>query len=137
MMNWSHFPHGADIGLRGMGATKAQAFEAIGLALTAVVTEPERVNARESVEITCEAPDDELLLLDWLNALVFEMAVRRMLFREFSVEISRGHLRAEIRGEPVDPQKHEPAVEVKGATCTELAAEETDKGWLVQCVVDV
>jgi len=136
-MNWTHFPHGADIGLRGTGATKAEAFEAIGVALTAVVTEPQRVNATESLDIRCEAPDDELLLLDWLNALIYEMAVRRMLFREFDVTIADGELHAEVRGEPVDPQKHEPAVEVKGATCTELAVEETDAGWLVQGVVDV
>lgn len=136
-MNWFHFSHGADIGLRGTGATKADAFEAIGLALTAVITEPKRVNARERLEIRCKAPDDELLLLDWLNALIYEMSVRRMLFRTFDVDIADGTLRAEVRGEPVNLQKHEPAVEVKGATCTELAVEETDAGWLVQCVVDV
>ena len=136
-MNWSHFPHGADIGLRGTGATKAQAFGQIGLALTAVVTEPDRVDARESVEIRCEAPDDEMLLLDWLNSLIYEMAIRRMLFRTFDVAIDGRRLRAEVRGEAVDPARHEPAVEVKGATCTELAVVTTGGGWLVQCVVDV
>ena len=136
-MTWSHFPHGADIGLRGTGDTKARAFEAIGLALTATVTEPDRVAAREKVEIDCDAPEDAVLLLDWLNALIYEMAVRRMLFRTFDVTIAGGTLHATVRGETVDTARHEPAVEVKGATCTALAVEETDDGWLVQCVVDV
>ncbi|NIV17269.1 MAG: archease [Woeseiaceae bacterium] len=136
-MTWSHFAHGADIGLRGEGRSKAEAFEEIARALTGVVTELESVEAEEPVSIRCEAPGDEVLLVDWLNALIYEMAVRRMLFREFEVSIEGGVLKAEVSGEPVDRQKHKPAVEVKGATFTALAVEETDTGWVVQCVVDV
>lgn len=136
-MTWSHFAHGADIGLRGEGQSKEEAFEEIARALTGVVTELESVEAEEPVSIRCEAPGDEVLLVDWLNALIYEMAVRQMLFREFEVSIEGGVLKAEVSGEPVDRQKHKPAVEVKGATFTALAVEETDSGWAVQCVVDV
>lgn len=136
-MGWSHFHHEADIGLRGTGADKESAFEAIALALTAAVTEPDRVTARESICINCSAPGDEVLLVDWLNALIFEMAVRKMLFCEFDVYINDGELTATVSGEKVDRDTHRPAVEVKGATFTALAVEETDTGWMVQCVVDV
>jgi len=37
-MRWEHFPHEADIGVRGFGATPAEAFEQAALALTAAVT---------------------------------------------------------------------------------------------------
>jgi SHS2 domain-containing protein len=37
----------------------------------------------------------------------------------------------------VDPVRHEPAVEVKGATYTALRVQQTDGHWLAQCVVDV
>jgi tRNA nucleotidyltransferase (CCA-adding enzyme) len=137
IMTWSHFAHGADIGLRGGGKCKVQAFEEIARALTAAVTDPELVAAEESISLCCEAPSDEILLVDWLNALIYEMAVRQMLFSDFSVSITGGVLRAEVAGEPVDRDKHHPAVEVKGATYTALAVEETDAGWVVQCVVDV
>ena len=136
-MNWSDFPHEADIGLRGSGPTKAEAFEAIGLALTAVVTDPEKVTASDRIEIRCNGPDDENLLVDWLNSLIYEMAVRKMLFRDFRVSIVDGKLTAEVRGEKVDRDRHEPAVEVKGATYTALNVAETDDGWSAQCVVDV
>ena len=136
-MSWSHFPHGADIGLRGTGATKSSAFAAVALALTAVVTDPVSIAARKTVAIHCTAPSDEDLLVDWLNALIYEMAVGQMLFCEFDVAIDDGDLRAEIRGEPVDRERHAPAVEVKGATYTELAVENTRDGWTAQCVVDV
>ncbi len=136
--HWEHFPHRADMGVRGIGPTLAAAFEQAALAMTAVVTEPSGVTASEAVDIRCEAPDDELLLVDWLNALILEMATRRMLFGRFEVRLEDRHLHATAWGEPVDPDRHRPAVEIKGATYTELRVRKHDAGqWLAQCVVDV
>ena len=136
--HWEHFEHGADIGVRGVAPTKAGAFEQAALALTAVITDPTRVRSTETVEIACTANDDGLLLAHWLNALVSEMAVRRMLFGRFDVQIDGTHLAARIQGEPASVARHEPAVEVKGATCTALRVERGDDGlWLAQTVVDV
>lgn len=135
---WQHFEHGADIGVRGVGRTPAQAFEQAALALTAVITDPATVAAATPVDVACEAPDTELLLADWLNALVYEMQVRRMLFGRFEVSIESTRLAARAWGEPVDVARHKPAVEVKGATYTQLAVRPLDDGgWLAQCVVDV
>lgn len=135
---WEHFPHGADVGIRGVGPTKEAAFEQIALALTAVVTEPVQVRPVIAVHLSCEAASDDVLLVDWLNALIYEMATRRMLFGAYSVTIAGSQLNATAWGEAVDRARHEPAVEIKGATYTALRAERTeDDHWLVQCVVDV
>jgi SHS2 domain-containing protein len=137
LARWEHFPHGADIGVRGFGATKAEAFEQAARAMTAVIADLELVAPREAVRIECEAPDDELLLAEWLNALVYEMATRKMLFSRFAVKLEGTRLRAEARGEPVDVGRHHPAVEVKGATYTMLRVAREAGGWLAQTVVDV
>jgi tRNA nucleotidyltransferase (CCA-adding enzyme) len=134
---WEHFDHGSDIGIRGIGATKAEAFEQAALALTAVLTDPASVRHTTNVSVKCDAPSDELLLVDWLNALVYEMATRRLLFGEFHVHVRNGHLSGDASGEPVDPDRHAPAVEVKGATVTALQVAQTDGRWVAQCVVDV
>jgi tRNA nucleotidyltransferase (CCA-adding enzyme) len=135
---WEHFAHGADIGVRGVGPTKPAAFEQIALALTGVVTDPAAVRPLVAVPISCEAPTDDLLLVDWLNALVYEMATRRMLFSAFVVEIDGSRLAATAWGEGVDLARHQPAVEVKGASYTALDVRRLNDGhWLVQCVVDV
>lgn len=137
-MPWEHFPHGADIGVRGIGSSESEAFEQAALALTAVVTEPSSVTPRDAVAIRCEAPDDELLLADWLNALVYEMATRGALFGRFAVKLDGRRLEATAWGEPVDRARHRPAVEVKGATYTALLVEQrADGAWIAQCVVDV
>lgn len=136
--HWEHFAHEADMGVRGVGATKAEAFAQAALALINVITDSARVTAAQPVEIACEADDDEFLLIEWLNALVYEMAVRRMLFGRFDVRIDGHRLRATAFGEPVDVARHQPAVEVKGATLTALqVAQASDGTWRAQCIVDV
>jgi len=135
---WAHFPHQADMGVRGVGPTREAAFEQIALAMTAVVVDLARVVPAKAVNIRCEAPDDELLLVDWLNALILEMAVRHMLFSRFEVSLDGQGLNATAWGESVDLDKHQPAVEIKGATYTELNVSRDESGqWVAQCVVDV
>jgi tRNA nucleotidyltransferase (CCA-adding enzyme) len=135
---WEHFPHEADMGVRGVGATMEEAFEQAAVALTAVITDPESIALVEEIDIECEAPDDELLFADWLNALIYQMATRRMLFARFEVRIDDSRLDGKAWGEPVDVGKHHPAVEVKGATYTQLKVTRDKTGaWLAQCIVDV
>ena len=135
---WEHFPHVADMGVRGFGATQEEAFAHAALALTAIICEPEIVRPDIAVTLRCEAPDAELLLYDWLNALVYEMAVRRMLFSRFEIVIQDGELKATLWGEATDRLRHSPTVEVKGATFTELKVLRDEQGcWVAQCVVDV
>ena len=127
---WEHFPHDADMGIRGYGKTCAEAFANAALAMTAVIADPDRVSDARTIQVHCEAPSLELLFNAWINALVYEMATRRMLFRTFEVRIDGG--------EPLSIDRHEPGVEVKGATLTALRVEELRDGrWLAQCVVDV
>jgi SHS2 domain-containing protein len=135
---WEHFDHEADIGVRGVGPTLAQAFEQAALAMSAVVTPLENIDAVVAVQIECAGDDPEVLLVDWLNALVYEMATRNMLFGRYAVQIENGTLTATAWGEAVDVQKHQPAVEIKGATYTTLRVTQSEEGlWLAETVVDV
>ena len=137
-MAWEHFAHGADIGVRGSGATPGEAFEQAALALTAVVADPTQIASDAVLDIQCEAPDLELLLADWLNALIYAMATRNMLFKRFEVRIAGSSLNAKAWGEALERGRHRPAVEVKGATYTALSVARRDDGvWVAQCVVDV
>ncbi len=136
--HWEHFEHEADIGVRGIASTLAGAFEQAAAAMTGVITDIDSVQPRELVEIECAAPDAEFLLVDWLNALIYEMATRKFLFSRFEVRLEDAQLRGRAWGEPVDIARHQPAVEIKGATFTELRVTQTaDRQWLAQCVIDV
>ena len=135
---WEHFAHEADIGVRGIGPSKEQAFEQAAMAMTAVIADLKNIKLEQRINITCEAPDDEMLLVNWLNALIYEMATRRMLFGRFEVFITKNKLSALAWGERIDITRHAPAVEVKGATVTNLSVRQDKHGrWIAQCVVDV
>jgi len=138
MARWEHFSHGSDIGVRGFGNSIEEAFEQAAVALTAVVADVSCVENPESVEVRCDAPDVELLLLSWLNAVIYEMAVRTMLFSTFRVVTSGCSLTGTLSGEKCDPGRHQLAVEAKGATVTVLKVARQESGeWLAQCVIDV
>lgn len=135
---WEHFYHVADIGVRGLGVSRAQAFEQVALAMTAVIVEPAKVEQQEQVNIEVSCSDAELLLVDWLNGLIYEMATRHMLFSRFEVVFEGESLHGKAWGEQVDRNRHQPVVEIKGATFTALAVCQLEDGrWLAQCVVDV
>jgi tRNA nucleotidyltransferase (CCA-adding enzyme) len=135
---WEHFEHEADIGLRAVAPTREKLFELMGAALTAVITEPESVRSIETLTVSCEAPDDALLLVDWLNVLIYEMATRMMIFGEWQVDLRGYKLDARISGEGIDRLRHQPVVEAKGVTYTALAVKQDNEGnWHGQCVVDV
>lgn len=137
MKQWEHFAHEADMGVRGVGASCAEAFEQAALALTAIVTNPMNVRTTHKIDVSCTAPDVELLLVDWLNAVIYEMATRHMLFGRYKVQLANGELVGTAWGERIDPARHQPAVEPKGATYTALAVRHEGDRWLAQCVVDV
>jgi SHS2 domain-containing protein len=135
---WETYPHQADMGVRGYGGTVAEAFANAACAMVSVITEPSLIKAAETLEVRCEAPDTELLLVDWLNAIVYEMAIRKMLFSKFEVALCGTQLEARISGEPIERDRHDPAVEIKGATYTDLTVRQRADGvWVAQCVVDV
>jgi SHS2 domain-containing protein len=135
---WEHFDHQADIGVRGVGDSQAAAFEEAAMAMTAVITDPSLVKPTQMVSVFCQNPDRDLLLAEWLSAIIYEMSTRRMLFSRFEVKIDDSLLHAKMWGEEVDQEKHHPAVEVKAATYVGLGVKEEPPGyWVAQCVVDV
>jgi SHS2 domain-containing protein len=136
--HWEHFSHPSDIGIRGVAPTKAEAFAQAAMALTAVITDLEKVEPKQAVDIVCEENDDEMLFIAWLSSLLYEMDARNMLFSRFEVELVEGGLKARVWGEPVDVARHEPVVEVKAATYAGLeVGRDNESNWVAQCIVDV
>lgn len=137
MSGWEHFSHEADIGIRGIGSSVEDAFAMAAMALTEVVTKSEKLSPYLTIHIHCKEDDLELLFYDWINALVYEMDTKKILFKTFRVRINNGQLEAECEGEKINPLKQDLAVEVKGATMTELKVIQRKEQWIAQCVVDV
>jgi tRNA nucleotidyltransferase (CCA-adding enzyme) len=136
-VNYEIFEHESDIGIRGFGSTIAEAFANAAVALFSVMVNVNRVRPEERRIVTASAPDRELLLVEWLNALLSQSDIERMVFSKFEVEIEGTSLIGMAWGEMLDRERHQAHVEIKGATYHMLSVQERDNGYVAQCVVDV
>ena len=137
------FEHGADVGIRGRGATVGEAFSGAALALSSLwASDPASVRPESEAGVACAAADLESLLVAFLDELIYLFATRRFLFCRLDVRIEGApgapvRLAARGAGERFDPRRHESTVEPKGATFTALRVARDDGGWVAECVVDV
>jgi SHS2 domain-containing protein len=136
-LKYETFEHEADIGIRGFGQTTAEAFENSAVALYSVMVDIRAVEANEKISVTVSAPDRELLLIEWLNALLSLSDIEHMVFSKFNVKIEGASLTGTAWGEPLDRERHKPNVEIKAATYYMLKVMEADGRSVAQCVVDV
>ena len=136
-IQYETFEHGADIGIRGCGNSMEEAFENTAIALYSVMVNISRISPTENRVVSVSAPDHELLLVEWLNALLSISDVERMVFGKFEVKIKDTMLIGTAWGEGLDQARHEPKVEVKGATYHMLSVKQQDLRYVAQCVVDV
>jgi SHS2 domain-containing protein len=137
MVQFETFEHESDIGIRGFGGSMNEAFENAAVALYSVMVNIDAVNPVEKRTVTVSAPDRELLLVEWLNALLATSDIERMVFSKFEVEMEGTTLTGVAWGETLDRDRHEAKVEVKGATYHLLSVTEQDGKHTAQCVVDV
>jgi SHS2 domain-containing protein len=137
MLDFETFEHEADVGIRGFGDSPEEAFAHAAAALYSVMVNIERVDPLEKRSLTVQAAERDLLLVEWLNGLLALSDMERMVFSRFSVTIRGRELIGEAWGEHLDRERHEPKVEVKGASLYMLHVG-TERGrFIAQCVVDV
>jgi len=110
-----------------LSAVFAAAAEAL---LAATLEEPAALRETERRRLELTEPDLELLLLAFLNELVFLRDARQLLLRPrelwVETEPAGARLRAELVGERIDPGRHRLLADVKAATAhgLKLAFEE-------------
>jgi SHS2 domain-containing protein len=130
--------HTADVGVRAWGDSEAAVFEQVARAMFSLICDPGTVDRREVLDVAVEAPDHELLLVAWLNELLFLFESRRLLLSEFEVlELGATTLRARASGEALDERRHALCGGVKAATYHHLWLGQRDGRWEAQVILDV
>jgi SHS2 domain-containing protein len=117
MKNFEYFDVTADIGFKAYGENLNEAFENAGVAMFNVITDVEDVVSSKEISFEISSQDYVALLYDYLEELLFFHEVEFMLFGEFHVEIDENlHLKATIKGEEINWDKHERKTEIKAIT---------------------
>lgn len=142
MGRYSILEHTADKGLDVFAATLSDMFETAAEGLFALMVEPDTQAFAEPMEIEVKAIDLEMLLVRWLNELLYHFEVHKRLFSGFKVELTEGEemqkLHATVFYRTVDPQTIEwTGAPVKSVTYHGLILEPRDGGWFLRYYVDV
>ncbi|MBI2855226.1 MAG: archease [Chloroflexi bacterium] len=129
--------HTADVGIVAVGENVAEAFSQAATALFTIMVEMENLRETGMREVAVSAPDQEALLVAWLNELLYLSEVDGVLFRRFEVyELTSTDLKARCYGEKVDPARHRLKAEVKSATYHMLHVQQGPPA-RVQVILDI
>ena len=120
MKKFEYFDVTADIGFYAFGNTLNESFENAGLAIFNIISNTNNISPEKSIEFEITSEDMVSLLYDYLEELLFYHEVEFMLFSEFDIEIeeidNNYKLKAIIKGESINWDKHERDCEIKAVT---------------------
>ena len=130
MKKFEYFDVTADIGFYAFGKNLNEAFENAGLAIFNIISNTDNINPQKSIEFEITSEDKVSLLYDYLEELLFYHEVEFMLFSEFGIEIDKingGYrLKAIIKGEDINWDKHERDCEIKAITFHQMEVNISD-----------
>lgn len=137
MKNYEYFEATADIGFKSYGKDMNEAFENASVAMFNIITDTGDVAQVKEIEFEISSEDEVSLLYDYLEELLFYHEIEFMLFSEFNVEIDENlHLKAKIKGEEINWDKHERKTEIKAITFHKMDVKKTSHVEL-QAIVDL
>ena len=132
------FDHTADIGIEAEASTREELFAEMARALFSLIVERfDAVETREEVAVDLPPDDDEYLLFDWLNELLYQFDTARLVFTQFEVRFDDEGLHARAWGEPFDPARHGVGHEVKAITYHQLRVAKEGNLWKGRVIVDI
>ena len=135
--------HTADKGLAVEAESLPDLFETAARGLFRLMIDPDRYPPTEHVVIELHAPDLEMLLVKWLNELLYHFEVHHRLFSRYGdIEVreaeERWHLTAQAHYCPIAPQQLEwEGAPVKSVTYHGLRLERDSERWRLRVFVDV
>ena len=132
----------ADVAFIASGRTIEEMFASAAEALTStMIKDPRKLEAVEVKTFTMDARDEEFLLHDFLEHLVFLKDAELLLFGKYELKIGKGGkglvLSGTLRGEHLDQKKHELLVDAKAISWHMLKVEKNKAGYKAFFIVDV
>jgi SHS2 domain-containing protein len=130
--------HTADLGIRVRAGSLGELMADAARGFVEVLAgDPRQIASQVEDSFHVPGSDPAWLLFDWIGELHAAFELRRMLYREFKVEVDAAGLHATARGERFDPQRHDLAHEIKAVTQHELAVRRTPDGWEGFLILDI
>lgn len=125
--------HTADIGLRAFGSDMAEAFVNAARGMFSLITDLDSIREIVYRDLNVKAPDKEVLLVEWLNELLYYFDTEQILFKRFDIaSLTETEIQARCFGEKADRSRHILKMGIKSTTYHLLKVENKDR-----CQVEV
>lgn len=132
----------ADVAFEAWGGTVEEMFIASAEAtVNVMVADVDSIarQTRRSIRVESDALD--LLLLNFLQELIYYKDAERLLLRAERVQVDTGHAPlvacADLAGEALDAARHDLLVDVKAVTLHRFRVAETERGWEAFVILDI
>jgi riboflavin kinase / FMN adenylyltransferase len=133
-IRFEELPYTADVGLRAYGRDLRDLFVNAAYGMFSLVSELDGLVATTLHSIDLTANDRELLLLEWLDELLFLHDTTHEVLICFDIEnLTDTHLRAHVQGTHLAQLKRE----IKAVTYHDLKVEQTPEGYTATVVFDI
>ncbi|MBI3991244.1 MAG: archease [Candidatus Omnitrophica bacterium] len=132
------FDHTADAGLKAYGKDISQLFQHAAEGLAEILLYKKEVNTDKKVKIKVEAKTLEDLFVFWLEEVLYQMQVKRVILKKFKItEFLPDAITAVAEGEDYDPKRHHLKTEIKAVTYHNLKIEKKDSVWQAEVIFDI
>ena len=129
--------HTADIAIKAYGNTLKELFENAALGMFNIIADLEGIKSSTEIDIKVDAPDEEELLVEWLEELLYNFYTKNIIFSEFNItELTDNRLTANVKGRFIGENKNRLKAEIKAATRHEVKISKKDAKYEVQIVFD-
>jgi len=132
----------ADVAFEASGNNLSELFESAALAVTnTMVKNLDSVKAKVEKAIDLEADDVEILLFNFLQEIIFLKDAEKLLLSKVKANVveknGKFRIKAKIKGEELDPNRHELLVDVKAVTMHLFEVKKERRTWKARVVLDV
>jgi SHS2 domain-containing protein len=137
MQDYEIVDHTADVSIIVHGEELREVFANAARAMFSLIVDLDAVGETIYREVKVSGDDEEVLLVEWLNELLYLFDAQSIVFKKFEIlDLSRTALRAKVYGEEVNPSHHKLKMGIKAATYHMLRVEKCD-GFKAQVLFDV
>jgi SHS2 domain-containing protein len=135
---WTILEHPSDIGVEACGESLNDAFQSAAEGMMAVILDVSAIQPSSEQHIYLTASDREQLLVKWLSEILYLYDGKGFVCGDFNIlEFTQTTLRAIVRGEPFDQNKHKPKLDLKAVTYHQILISETQAGGMVRVFFDI
>ncbi len=128
----------SDLVIKVFGKTQAELFGNSAFALFDILADMEKVEMRDSLQLEVEGADRDDLMVNWVRELLYLFQGSDFLVKEVEVqEIKENYVRAEVKGEKFDPDRHEIRRGIRDVAYDQSRMEKTGDQWMAQLIFEL